>query len=715
MRPPGAVALAALAAALGAAAGAEDLTGRAILSYQTFDNGGLRSDGVHQLYDLRFERAVTDPIRLRLSLRAERDNGGSDFGLGRQASSFSQLQPGGELFYGLPRLQVQLNYDRILLDAAEGPVVSSDRSVERKLGRLFWKPDGLPGLVLNSDERDMVDDFAGLDRRQTLREATVDYAFRGLTVSGTRRGIDLDDVGLGFMRQTDERQAQMGYEGAWKNGRLVASATGLYTSSQIDDRARGRAAGVPDPVPVPRALYVNDDTPLDSRDRPPTPLQALIDGDLDRGTGIALGPEGVSFQTLVLDAGRSAQSDLFRIHVRDAQGRLVPSGGAVSWDVYVSRDGVEWRAVPGGRTSFLPAQGAYEVRFPAATSRYFKAVSFATNALTTEVTEIEAFLITLLGPEEVRRTDMTVGSATVSLGAQPLRTVQLGYYGLYNGLTQTDPDPARADLTTRGLEHQLTAEYDPFPPLSLIARFQDRSLVQDDVRDTYQAWIGTVRVTPLRTLEQTVEGTHSHERNRGRSIVTDGLALRTSTWFYPTIHVTLDLGFQRQDFVEEGFAVDRRFLNGVALVQLTRALKLTVDATLQRSAYEQGALPLLPDLFGVPARRDERWTAELFYRASSQLGVAARVGQARTEAFTATLQRYHVDWFPFRGGAVALSGIYDQDVDSVGRRTARRFIFTPVWTVNRHVILSLNYTFIDVAGPERARTRAFQALATLTL
>jgi hypothetical protein len=79
------------------------------------------------------------------------------------------------------------------------------------------------------------------------------------------------------------------------------------------------------------------------------------------------------------------------------------------------------------------------------------------------------------------------------------------------------------------------------------------------------------------------------------------------------------------------------------------------------------------------------------------------------------LQRYHVDWFPFRGGAVALSGIYDQDVDSVGQRTARRAIFTPAWTVNRHLILSVNYTFIDVSGRGGTRTKAFQALATLTL
>jgi hypothetical protein len=714
MRAQVAVSLAVLSA-LALPAPADDLTGRAILSYQTFDNGGLYSDGLHQLYDLRLERALTDPIRLRLSVRAERDNGGSDFGVGRQPRSFSELQPGGELLYALPRLQLQLNYDLIQLDSTAGEVVSADRSLERKVGRLSWRPEALPGLLLQSDERHTKDDFAALDRRQKLREATVDYAFRGLTVAGTRRGIDLDDVALGFTRLTDETQGVFGYDQAWKNGRLVASASGLYTSSHIEDRAQGRTAAVPEPVPVARALYVNDDTPLDSRDRPPAPLVGLIDGDMDTSTGVALGPEGTSFQTLVLDAGRPAESDLFRIHVRDGEGRLVRSGGAVVWDVYVSRDAVDWRPVAGARTVFLPALGVYEVRFQPTTSRYFKAVSFGTNALTTYVTEIEPFLVTVLGPEQTRLTDMQVASGTLTLGAEPLRNVRLEYYGLYNGLTQTDPDPTRPDLTTRGLEHQITTEYDPVPLLSLIARYQDRSLLQDDLRDTYQAWIGTVRVTPLRTLEQTVEGTHSHERNRGRSIVTDGLTLRTSTWFYPTVHVSFDLGAQRQDFVEEGFAVDRRFLSGVALVQLTRALKLTVDATMQRSEYEAGALPLLPDLLGVPARRDDRWSAELFYRGSSQLGVAARIGQARTDAFTATLQRYHVDWFPFRGGAVALSGIYDQDVDSVGQRTARRAIFTPVWTVNRHLILSVNYTFIDVSGRGGTRTKAFQALATLTL
>jgi hypothetical protein len=140
-----------------------------------------------------------------------------------------------------------------------------------------------------------------------------------------------------------------------------------------------------------------------------------------------------------------------------------------------------------------------------------------------------------------------------------------------------------------------------------------------------------------------------------------------------------------------------------------------VTATVQRGDYAPGAEEVVTDVLGLPPIRDERWTAELFYRGGSQLGVAVRVGQARTEDFTATLQRYHVDWFPLRGGAVALGGTYDQDVDSVGRRTARRLILTPSWIVNRHLVLNLNYTAIHVSGEPGQRTRAFQVTATVML
>jgi hypothetical protein len=64
---------------------------------------------------------------------------------------------------------------------------------------------------------------------------------------------------------------------------------------------------------------------------------------------------------------------------------------------------------------------------------------------------------------------------------------------------------------------------------------------------------------------------------------------------------------------------------------------------------------------------------------------------------------------------VALGGTYDQDVDSVGRRTARRLILTPSWIVNRHLVLNVNYTLIRVSGDPGQRTRAFQVTATMTL
>jgi hypothetical protein len=700
--------------ALAPSAAAGDLTGRAILSYQTFDSGLFASDGFHQTYDLRFERAITDPFRVRLSLRAERDSGGSDFGFGSQPRSFHQLQPGGELLYSLPKLQLQANYDLIRLDSASGGLGTSDRRLERKTGRLSWRPDALPALTLQSEERGTSDVLAGLDRTERLQQATLDYAWKGLTVAATRRGNDIDDPGSGFVRRSRENQGLLNYDGSYFGGRLSASASGLVSSTRLDDTSQGRAATVPTPVPIVRASYVNDDSPLDSRDRAPVDVPALVDGDRERPTGISLGPAGASFQNLVVDLGRPGAPDLFRIHVRDPQGGLVRAGGPVSWDVYVSRDGVDWSLRPGARVAFLAALGAYEVRIDPVSSRFFKLVSFGTNTFETEVTEVEAFFETVLGPSEMRRTDMLLGSGSATVSVKPVERVTLGYYGIFNGLRQTSPD--RPELTTQGFEHQVSGQLDATRTLSLIVRFQDRSLVQSGgLDDTFDSWTGIVHLSALRAADQTLEVLRSRENNLGRRIDTDGITLRTSTWLYPTLRITLDVGRQRQDFVDEGFNVDRTFLNGVGEAQITGRLRLMVTATIQHSNYQQGVEQLLPDLIGLPPARDERWTAELFYRAGSQLAAAVRLGKARSDGFTATLQRYHLDWYPFRGGAVALSGIYDQDVDSIGRRTARRLTLTPAWVVNRHLILNVNYTVLTVSGLGGTKTRTFLATATVSL
>ncbi len=108
-----AVALA-LVALTGAAAGQPVLFGRAILSYQAYDTEDLSSRGFHQIYDLSYDRNITDPIRLRLAFRGEGNDGRSDFGTSENRNSIWDLRPSGEIDYTIPKLNIQTRYD--LLD-----------------------------------------------------------------------------------------------------------------------------------------------------------------------------------------------------------------------------------------------------------------------------------------------------------------------------------------------------------------------------------------------------------------------------------------------------------------------------------------------------------------------------------------------------------------------------------------------------------------------
>lgn len=693
------------------AAIADDLSVRALLGYQAFDAGTFETAGFVQTYDVRFERALAEPFRLRLSLRAQRNDGRTDDGLARRDSTFSQLQPGGELTYMLPRLQLQALYDLARLDSTLEGRSNGWRGLERRSGRLSWTPDGLPSLMLQTERRHIEDVFAGLDRVERLDQGGLTYELKGLTASVLDRRTRLEEPLAGFTRRSHDLQGALDYDAAPWGGRLSVTANAAVVAQHHDDVARAGGAEAPTPVAITRALYARDETPLDSRDQPASPLPALRDGNLERGVGISLGPRGVSFHNLVADLGRSAEVNLFRIHVRDPQGGLVRVGGPLTWDVYVSLDGERWAAVPREQGSFVAALGAYEVRCQPRLARYFKVVSFGTNVVEADVTELEAFELTPLEPGEARSTDMLMGSGALSVSGRPRHDLTLSYSGLFNGLHQDATERPR--ITSRTLEHQVAAVYDPWRTVGFEGRYQRRTLAQSDLRDVFEAVTAIVRLALLRDLEQRLELTQGREDHAGQHIDTRTAALHTFSRPLPAIQLWLDVGAQRQDFVNEGYAVDRRFLNGVAAAQVLATLRLTLNASFSRSTYDLAVVEIVPAILGVPPARDDRWTAELYYRPNSQLGLAVRYGRATANGFSATLQRYHADWYPFRDGSVTLAGTFDQDVDSIGHRRSRRLTLSPAWRMNRHATLNVSYALLTLAGDAQGRTESFAVTLTL--
>jgi hypothetical protein len=691
-----------------------DLSGRAILSWQQFDGHTFTTDGFHQTYDARWERQVTTPFRLRLSLRAEEDDGGRDAGFGRASRSFSQLQPGAELLYTLPRFELQGTFDRIRTSGTSESGVTSERTLERNVGRASWRPDGLPAFTLLAESRGSEDPGIALNRVEKLLQGTVDYNWRGLVATAMARHTTLDDGQENFARESDERQGLLGYDGTFFRGRLTTSANVLLSSNALDERATGGATTSLRPLTVTRASHSLDDTPTDDRDAAPRQVGTLIDGELDRPSGISVGPEDRSYQNVAMDFGRAAAVGTARVIVRDAAGRPVPFGGAVRWDVYVSQDGSAWNLLPAlATTTFVAAPSYYEVRFAQVTTRFLKLVSFGANTVDTRLTEVQAFERVELAAGELRHTDILLGNVVLSVNARPVERVLLSYDGLLNDLRQESDD--RPETTSRGMDHFLSGEVDPWRVLGFVARYQRRGLTQTaGYSQDYEAWTGIVRLRPLDGLEQSVEYTRSTEDNAGIRSTGTTLVLHVFARPYEALDVTLDAGRNQQQYALANGEVERTFVSGTANAQLTRNLRLLLGASFSNSDYGRGEAPVDPNV-GLPAQKDERIAAEAYYRASVQLAVSVRVGWADTGDVSGLLQRYHLDWYPFPGGALRIGAQYDQDIDGLTGRQARRFSFTPAWQVNRRMILNFNYTNTDVPSDPAAGTRTLSTTLTVTL
>jgi hypothetical protein len=244
----------------------------------------------------------------------------------------------------------------------------------------------------------------------------------------------------------------------------------------------------------------------------------------------------------------------------------------------------------------------------------------------------------------------------------------------------------------------------------VIGRYETRSVQQTGiVTQTLDGYTGLVRLTPTRRLDLSVEGSRLNEENQGRSIATERLVFHTFARLFPTLALTLDVGQQSQDFIDDDRAANQDFATATLSAQLTRTLRLMFSGASQRSDTE-GTGPVL----GLPPARDDRWTSELYWRPGRPLTLSARYGWVSGEEISGFTQRYHIEWYPFAEGTVSIGGTYDQDIDPYSNRKSSRAMFTPRWRMNKHTMLDLNYTNVSTTGDQEFETETLYFTLTLT-
>lgn len=688
-------------------AAAQDVAARALVGYERHDLGTQTTAGLRQTYDFRLSKALTMTSIVRLFFRGDdfQTNGET---LGTRQNHTRQLQPGGEILINTMNLHGSARSEYFDTTTRSG-MSDSTRRLSRTSGQLTWDPASLPTFLIRGQRNNTTDSASDFRLNDQSGYGSMQYDWRAFHAGGGERYARTTDPQIGFDRRTTTHEANLGYNSTGFNGKLSVIADASAQRSKIDERAIGIGqSAVATPVTISRALYGVDDTPSDDRDHPLMPYPLLIDGNFDTPAGIFLSPDAVSFQNIGLDFGRVDRVDEIRILVRDAAGNpLRNGGGPVQWDLYSSEDGILWTP-QSSQTTFNATLSLYSVTFTQATGRWFKIVNFGVNADPTFVSEVQAFYHTAIRVPRSGFQNYYNGMATVTL--QPVQRFLMSYTGTYTSSRQelTSLPIDRSD----NVEHLANVQYDVRKWLTLRSQVYKRTVTafntSDGDADGLSAYLD---LKPTRQLQVTLENSRQNQTISNQVATIDTRAVHTTAFIVKSFAVNLDVGKQDETVIGTTATAHRTYLTLVGNAQLYPTLRMLLTASLQKNATD--STTEATQLLGPS--KDNRVYADFIWRPGPQLTLSSRLGWLSSDALTGFTQRYHGEWHPFGDGTVALAGAFDDDIDPVTDRRARRIILNPRWLMNRWTILDLNYTSISTTFPNGSlRQRTFYATLTLT-
>lgn len=688
-------------------AGAQEVSGRAVESYEQYRFGDQLTTGLRQTYDLHLDRAFTMTSLVRLSLHAVDFQGSSNITDRLQSNSSLQVQPIGELFVNTTNIQAQLRSEIFETHANDGSQ-QSKRRIDQTSGQLTWQPDALPVFTVTGHHTLTNDDTAAIRLTDDNALAALAYGWHNLHASAGERYSHSGDPISGFDLTTTTHVAGLDYASTSFGGRLTVSADGSAQLARVNERAAAGTTSIPTQVAIGRALFGIDDTPTDDSDHPLDLAPALIDSNVGVSTGINLGPDGSSFYNIAVDLGRIDRVDEIDIIVRDAAGNpLHTGGGPITWDAYTSQDGQLWTPLV-SQAAFNAPRSLYAISFDLLNGRWFKVVNFGVNSEATLVTEVQTYYHAGIPAGGRRSSTQNYYTGTANVTAHPTNSLTVSYTSNYSAVQQ---EIAAQRLRSSDLEHLVEVLYAPRSWMALRAQYINQSAQtftnlnnRIDGLTTFLDW------TPTRQLRTSFEVSRQKQALDGSLFTIDTTALHTTANVLRSLFVSMDIGTEKQTFSADQSTAQRRFASLTGNVQMFPTLRMLLTATLQQNDTQSTD----PAVQLLGPSRDNRLATEFIWRPGRPLTIDVTLGHVSGQALSGFTQRYHVEWFPFASGTVSLGGSFDHDIDPVTSRKATRMIFNPRWVMNRWAMFDINYTAVSTSYAS-GRTAQRTLFTTLTL
>lgn len=703
-------------AAGGVPAGAEDLTGRAELTYGQDQGRNASSEYFRQIYLLNFRHLVAPPTSYQLKLRF-RDDRGTLWSVGEKDDlRYRLLEPSAGLDHRLDDFGVSLTWRRneertLLADTGE----YLERTIQRFSGSLYVRPFERGEVALFGDRLS----FGAVSVNTLDQRGSLGFRYTGETLRllSDLRVQRLDDhVAQATRLSVGPRIVATYARSLGPRNSLSAHYVLDYFLTQQDSLS-GTPVTVPVEVDHAAGLFIRDDVPIDTD--PMFAEPRLVDRVYDVSAGVSLGPGGFSFNNLGLDMGRFVTVDQLRVHVRDAAGSPVALGGPITWTAYSSQDGLRWAELAGATAAYSVELSAYSVTFPATSARYFKVVNFGVTTVECFVTELQPLAIETFQPYTTRRSQSLRQSASLSMLATPADKLVVNVTGLLNADLVTPERGAQRWLTDGTVS--ATAKLGPYGDF-LYALGQTYAIAREPA-ETQNTWTSSasVRFQPVERYDSTFEVRASGQHFAriapapSGSTVDYGASLGNRFEPYDTLRFGVGMGAGRQEF-DGGATTD--YVTGSAHVHadLRRDLQLRLQSTVERLVNRFGepseAQRNLPLVQIVPYQIH---TAEGRYHPNAQLGLEGRVGYVSTEGGEGVIEGFRVTWNPFPGGSVHFAFDYSQDFDPLTGRKFERLSATPRWEINRHASLLLSYNDVRANGSTPTRQETLYLTFTMSL
>ncbi|MBK5260456.1 MAG: hypothetical protein JJE51_12765 [Thermoanaerobaculia bacterium] len=687
-------------------ASGDEFRPRAGVSYETRDSNSISSSVLRKEIDLFLSRSLSSAVSIRVNLAARQFETGARFdGVRRPSTRSLELRPSTALKVVLGRFDSETEYllRRASFNTSNADSVNTNESID---SRLQWTPSRyIPAGTLRATRYKVATSLSAGETTNDAVYGTLAYSWAALsaTASSSRR-IDSDSRAR-YDRTMSDHTGSLMYSDEFLGGKMSVNASASGALSNIDEQSDG-ASQIPAVVPFTRALWVVDETPLDSFDRPLSSVPALNDGRLNTSAGISLGPESTSFQTIAFDFGRLARVSLVEVVVRDERQDLVVNAGGIDWSVYTSSDGVRWIAHTSEVVSrFDAARSQFDISFESIDARWLKVVTFGVTSQAAFVTEVRTFLLTTVSRPSRETRYRTYGSSA-ALSYTPLRALAINYTGsLYSG-TQ-DVGGVAGWTEVRDLNHTLGFQFSPRGPLGYDLRFETHSAGTDEYTEDSRGVSGGIRYVPRQQLQFLLSCDVREEEIDLELRERRTCSTQASARIFPSLDVTLGGSDGVQDRItEQGRVLTRSYyLNTSA--RLTRAFTLLLSGSSSHATIEGSVEQELPP------SRDDRAYAEVDWRGNRVIGLGVSLGWVAGEAFEGLVQRYRVRWSPFGDGAITITTQYSQDIDPQSDGRSERMLIAPRWQVNGNTVLSLTYTSVITTGIQDFESKSI--LASLSI